>query len=220
MDARPPVPTAPAADGADATEDVTRAYAARAAEYVAALGAMDAVHPSDRQLVETWAQAVSGPILDAGCGPGHWTAHLVGLGADVRGVDLAPTFLEHARAAHPAVRFDLDSIDALSEEDGALGGILAWFSTIHHAPARIGVPLAEFARTLRPGGGLLLGFFDGEEVEPFDHAVVRAYRWSPAALHAALDAAGFDVIETHRRTERDRRPVGAILARRRAHVAS
>ena len=48
------------------------------------------------------------------------------------------------------------------EPDGSLGGILAWLSTIHHEPSRIGIPLAEFARTLRPGGGLLLGYFDGE----------------------------------------------------------
>jgi len=39
--------------------------------------------------------------------------------------------------------------------------VLSWYSTIHHEPARIDVPLAEFARVLRPGGLLALGFFDG-----------------------------------------------------------
>ncbi|PZU30008.1 MAG: SAM-dependent methyltransferase, partial [Microbacterium sp.] len=50
----------------------------------------------------------------------------------------------------------------------------------------------------------------------FDHAVVRAYRWPANELSAALDAAGFDIIETHRRTERGRRDVGALLGERRA----
>ena len=49
---------------------------------------MDAVHPVDRRIVETWAGTVDGTVLDAGCGPGHWTAHLASRGVDVRGADL------------------------------------------------------------------------------------------------------------------------------------
>lgn len=196
--------------------DVTGAYGARAIEYVELLGSMDAVHPSDRQLVDTWAGGVTGRVLDAGCGPGHWTGHLVERGVDARGIDIVPEFIAHARAAHPGIRFDLESIEAIDAGAGAFGGILSWFSTIHHAPSQIGAPLAEFARTLRPGGVLLLGYFDGAELESFDHAVVRAYRWPLTALTAALEEVGFDVIETHWRTERGRRDIGAVLAERRA----
>ena len=191
------------------------AYDARADEYIAALGTMDAVHPVDRRIVETWAAGVSGPVLDAGCGPGHWTAHLVGLGLDVRGVDLAPRFVAHARAAHPGIRFDAGTIDDLEVADGEVGGILSWFSTIHHAPDEIGGPLREFARVLRPGGSLLLGFFVGAGIEVFDHAVVRAYRWSVAELAQEVDAVGFDVVETHTRETRGERPVGALMCVRR-----
>ncbi|MDQ1130108.1 class I SAM-dependent methyltransferase [Microbacterium sp. SORGH_AS_0888] len=194
--------------------DVTTAYADRAAEYAEALGSMDAVHPSDRQLVETWAANAPGRLLDAGCGPGHWTHHLCGRGADVRGVDAVAEFVAHARARYAGTRFDLESIEALSDADGALGGILSWFSTIHHAPAQIAAPLAEFARVLRPSGLLLLGHFHGERVESFDHAVVRAYRWPTAELTGVVESAGFATVETHLRTERGRRPVGAILCER------
>lgn len=192
------------------------AYDARADEYIAALGSMDAVHPVDRSIVDAWAASVTGPVLDAGCGPGHWTAHLTGQGLDVRGVDLAPRFVEHARAVHTGIRFDVDTIDDLKAADGEFGGILSWFSTIHHEPARIGVPLREFARTLRPGGRLLLGFFVGGEVEAFDHAVVRAYRWPAAEVKRRADAAGFDVVETQVREMRGERPVGALMCERRA----
>lgn len=196
--------------------DVATAYAARAAEYAAALGVMDAVHPSDRQVVDTWASNVSGRVLDAGCGPGHWTDYLHRCGLNVHGIDVVPQFIDKARASYPAVRFGLGSIDAIDAPDASLGGVLSWFSTIHHEPSRILTPLLEFARVLRPGGTLLLGHFDGAEVEPFDHAVVRAYRWPARELSAMLEAAGFDVIETHRRTERGRRDVGAILSERNA----
>lgn len=191
------------------------AYDLRADEYIAALGSMDAVHPVDRAIVDAWTEGIAGPVLDAGCGPGQWTAHLAGQGLDVRGVDLAPRFVEHARAAHPGIRFDVGSIDQLEAADGAFGGILSWFSTIHHEPEAISAPLHEFARTIRPGGGLLVGFFVGPAIVPFDHAVVRAYRWPASELARRVDAAGFDVIETHTRETSGERAVGALIAQRR-----
>jgi SAM-dependent methyltransferase len=195
--------------------DVTEAYSRRAAEYTDLLGSMDAVHDSDRQLVDTWFSGVAGRVVDAGCGPGQWTDHLSRLGVDVRGIDLVPAFVERARCAYPRVRFDLESIDDIDEPDGALGGLLAWYSTIHHSPARISAPLREFARVLSPGGRLLLGYFDGTAVEEFPHAVAPAYRWLAAALGDLLESAGFEIIETHRRTWQGHRPHGAIVCRRR-----
>ena len=195
--------------------DVADAYSRRAAEYTELLGSMRAVHPSDRQLVDSWADLVRGPALDAGCGPGHWTGYLAGRGLHVRGVDLVPAFVEHARSTHPDVRFDVGSIDRIEEPDGSVGGVLSWYSTIHHDPTRIARPIAEFARVLRSGGVLLLGFFDGgAAVEEFDHAVTPAYRWPASVLESMVEAHGFEVLETHRRTGQGHRPLGAILCRR------
>jgi len=193
---------------------VTDAYSRRAAEYTDLLGSMDSVHPSDRQLIDTWADAVTGRVLDAGCGPGHWTNYLAGRGLDVYGIDLVPSFLEHARSTYPDTTFRLGSIDNIQEQDESLGGILSWYSTIHHEPSRIGVPIAEFARTIRAGGLLVLGHFDGPTTEPFDHAVTRAYRWPAGELQPILEGHGFEVLETHRRIGQNHRPLGAIVARR------
>lgn len=196
----------------------TSAYAARAAEYTDLLGSMSAVHPSDRQIVGTWASSIEGDVLDAGCGPGHWTGHLNDLGLNARGIDLVPSFIDHARAVYPGIRFDLGSIDHIDASDGSLAGVLSWFSTIHHEPDAIATPLSEFARVLRPGGQLALGFFSGSAVEPFDHAVVRAYRWPVDQLSDLLDAAGFDVVETYLREARGERPVGTMICERRNEV--
>lgn len=194
----------------------TTAYTARAAEYIDLLGSLSAVHPSDRQIIDSWAAGIDGRVLDAGCGPGHWTHHLTALGLDARGIDLVPAFIDHARSTYPAARFDLGTIDRTDEVDGALGGVLSWFSTIHHEPAAVPIPIAEFARVLRPGGRLALGFFHADEVEPFDHAVTRAFRWPAAALRDVLESAGFDVIATYLRAERGQRPVGTLIGERRS----
>jgi SAM-dependent methyltransferase len=198
------------------TERVTAAYSARADEYAALLGSMDAVHLDDRALVDAWAAGQSGPLIDAGCGPGHWTAHLARQGHRVSGIDGTPEFVEHARRTHGAsVDFRVGSLDALPLADGSVDGVLAWYSVIHHEPSRIGGPLDEFRRVLTPGGGLLLGFFEGAAVEAFDHAVITAYRWPVVSLAALLDEAGFDVVDIHTRTDPGHRPHGAISAVRR-----
>jgi hypothetical protein len=116
------------------------------------------------------------------------------------------------------VQFDFGDIDEIDEADGSLGGVLSWFSTIHHDPTNIDIPLSEFARTLQTDGLLLLGHFDGTAAERFDHAVAPAWRWSSEALCDVLRANGFEVVATPHRTGEGHRPIGVILARRNTHA--
>jgi SAM-dependent methyltransferase len=67
-----------------------------------------------------------GPVLDVGCGPGHVTAHLAARGLDVRGVDVSPRMVEHARRRYPSLRFDVASVTDLELVPGSLGGVLGW----------------------------------------------------------------------------------------------
>ncbi|MFV0373172.1 class I SAM-dependent methyltransferase [Microbacterium sp.] len=193
---------------------VQNAYAARAGEYAEQLGHMGAVAEPDRRLVLGWATGLTGPVVDVGCGPGHWTAYLHDHGVDVSGVDPVPEFVAHARDAHPAVTFRPGTAERLYAADGELGGVLAWYSLIRHASDRVPAVLAEFARVLRPGGGLLLGFFEGPASERFDHAVITAYRWPVDALTTLVEDAGFAVTSTQTRTDPGARPHGAITATR------
>lgn len=200
------------------TPDAPSAYDTRAAEYADLLGTMASVHPSDRALFDAWSEGLTGEVLDAGCGPGHWTAHLHDRGIEAWGMDASTTFIEHARATHPSLHFEVGDLHRLPVSDGALAGILAWYSVIHLPPAELPAVITELHRAVRPGGGLLLGFFIGPRIAPFDHAVTTAYAWPLEEMTRLLGAAGFTVVETHSRTSPDHRPHGAVTARRRESV--
>lgn len=176
---------------------------------------MSSVHPSDLQIVSTWASDVEGCVIDAGCGPGHWTDLLRRQGGAVLGIDQVPEFIAHARDTFPATDFATGSLESLPAESGSVGGILSWYSLIHYEPSALQVPLREFRRVIRPGGTLLVGFFEGAAVERFAHAVTPAYRWPVEAISAELGRAGFDVVESHVRRSENQRPQAAVSARRR-----
>ena len=199
-----------------ADDAVRTAYTARADEYTALLGSVSAMDPSDRQLIVDWAARCGGPIVDAGCGPGHWTHLLSGLGAEVEGVDLVPAFIDLARARFPTASYRVAGLDDLGLPDGAAAGILAWYSLIHLEPPRVPVVLRELRRCLRDDGTLLLGFFASERLEPFAHAVTTAWSWPVDELTGLLEDAGFAVRDVHVRANPDRpdRRHGAIVAGR------
>ncbi|WP_171170497.1 class I SAM-dependent methyltransferase [Streptomyces sp. I05A-00742] len=154
--------------------------------------------PLDRAILGAFAEAVSaggnGQVADLGCGPGHVTAHLDGLGLAAFGVDASPTMIELARRACPGLRFDVGSMAALDIADGVLGGVLSRWSIIHTPPGELPVILAEFHRVLAPGGHLLIGFSASEDpshpTQVFDHTVAPAYRWWPDHLAALLRETG------------------------------
>jgi SAM-dependent methyltransferase len=191
---------------------VRQAYAARASEYTAILGSIDDMHVLDRNRVELWAQQISGRIIDVGCGPGHWTDFIHQLGADISGIDLVPEFVESARRRFPDVSFQVNSLRALHEADETLDGVLAWYSLIHLTPDELPPVLAEIARVLSPQGHLLLGFFDGDPGEPFDHAVTTAYYVAVDHMSSLLNGAGFDVTDVEKRQDPGSRPHAAICA--------
>ncbi|HIV56694.1 MAG TPA: class I SAM-dependent methyltransferase [Candidatus Stackebrandtia faecavium] len=191
---------------------VRDAYGSRADEYAAVLGSVDVMARQDRDTIADWISTVYGPVVDAGCGPGHWTKFLHDEGVAVSGVDLVPEFVHVARARFPEVTFHVADMNELPAETSSLGGLLSWYSLIHTAPDEVPSVLREFKRCLRPDGTLLLGFFDGDRVAAFDHAVTTAYFWPVPDLCRALEGTGFRIVRTYRRTDPGSRPHAAIVA--------
>lgn len=198
------------------SQEVRNAYESRAAEYIEALGSVEALSPVDQVAIENWASDIDGHIVDAGCGPGHWTAHLRELGADIEGIDIVPAFIDSATRRFPDATFRLGELDSLPVESASLAGILAWYSVIHADPGRLPTIIREFARCLAPGGSLLLGFFESQDLVSFDHAVTTAYFWPGNEMKRTLEAAGFEVLKLETRTDPCARPHAALTARLRA----
>jgi SAM-dependent methyltransferase len=180
----------------DRTRD---SYDTVAATYAAKFGDELDGKPLDRALLAAFAETVSGPVADLGCGPGHVTAHLSRLGLDVTGIDLSPAMIATARAAYPGLSFAVGDMTRLDAGAGSLGGIVAFYSIIHLPDEALPVAFGEFARVLAPGGQVLLAFQAGadERVHQTDwhgHRVdLDHHRRRPGTVAGLLAAAGLDV---------------------------
>jgi hypothetical protein len=98
----------------------------------------------------------------------------------------------------------------------SVAGVLAWYSTIHLPPAELDRVLATFRRLLPVSGKLVAGFFDSnDDVAPFDHAVITAYRWPADVFAERLAKAGFTEVQRLRQqyAARPDRKYAAIAAR-------
>ncbi|MFT2016394.1 class I SAM-dependent methyltransferase [Streptomyces sp. 796.1] len=182
--------------------------------------------PFDLAMLGAFARVVQagggGKVLEVGSGPGWVAAHLHGLGVDVSGLDLSPEMVALARRTYPELRFDEGTMAEIPLADGALAGLVAWYSLIHIPPALVPAVLTEFHRVLAPDAPLLLAFQIGDEplhlTEAFGHTIALDFhRLQPDQLAQHLDAAGFTTQATLTREPEtyERTRQGYLLARRR-----
>ncbi|OXM45612.1 SAM-dependent methyltransferase [Amycolatopsis thailandensis] len=184
--------------------DTTRtAYDTVAADYAELLRDHLAGSTWDRAMLGAYAELVQaaggGRVAEIGCGTGRITDYLHGLGLDVRGVDLSPGMLAVAREWYPHLDFEIGEMPGLSIQDGALAGVVAWYSIIHTPRERLPEIFADFHRILAPGGHLMVAFQVGDEVRHIEHAyghdiTCDAYRLSPEKIAGQLGEAGFSVL--------------------------
>ncbi|WP_030843086.1 class I SAM-dependent DNA methyltransferase [Streptomyces sp. NRRL F-4474] len=207
---------------------VRASYDAVAVDYARLPGTELAGKPLDRAMLAAFAECVRGEdggagraVADLGCGPGRVTAHLDGLGVRSFGVDLSPAMVAVARRSYRGLRFEVGSMAALDVADGVLGGVLAWYSTVHTPPSELPGVFAEFARVLAPGGHALIAFEAGDErvrlENAYGHPVdLDVYRLPPDRIAALLAGAGLREIARLLRepTPHETSPQGFLLARR------
>lgn len=125
------------------------------------------------------------------------SGHLANLGHRVEGLEPAARLVEVARAELPSVVFHQGSINALTECQSRWAGILAWYSVIHMGPEELPEALAVLRSALEDDGSLLMSFFAGPALQPFNHPVTTAYRWPMQQMAAALAEAGLEVSDQH-----------------------
>ena len=197
------------ADGPETRDAKVRStYTTVAATY--ADNAVDELHglPFERWVLARVGELADGPpIVDAGCGPGHVAAYLASLGADVTGIDLTPAMVEEARARFPDLAFEVGDLRRLLKPRAAegWGAVLGWYSLIHLAGSELPGAVTAMARTLRPGGWLVLGLHAGPEVRHlatwWDHEVdVDVVLHDPEQVSAVVRAAGLTDLECYVRT--------------------
>jgi SAM-dependent methyltransferase len=123
--------------------------------------------PFDRKMLDWLVEKVdgSGSICDMGCGPGQVARYLSSRGAAACGIDLSVEMVNCAKRLNPDTPFQQGDMLALNDVAGdTFGGIAAFYSIIHVAPADMVRALQELKRVLRPQGVLLLAFHIGKEV--------------------------------------------------------
>jgi SAM-dependent methyltransferase len=202
------------------------AYDTVAADYAKLLSDSLAKSTLDRAMLGAFAERVqtggNGEVADLGCGPGRITAHLQALGLTAFGVDLSPEMIAVARRTYPGLRFDEGLLTALEIEDGALSGVVAWYSIIHTPPELLPEIFAEFERVLAPDGHLLLAFQVGDNevrhlAQGYGHDIsLDAYRLSPERVTELLSKAGLVVDAQLLREpgENEKVPQAYLLARK------
>jgi SAM-dependent methyltransferase len=136
-------------------------------------------------------------VLDAGCGSGAFSEHLLELGLEVTGVDISEGLIRLAKTNLPGGKFLAGDIFKTGLPPGSCDAVFCG-AVLHHFPGRLREAFAEFSRLLIPGGKVY--FF-----EPYAHSV-NSFLWykvfsidrtpgeaalAPAAVERAFGTAGF-----------------------------
>jgi len=173
-------------------------YDAVAEDYATVFRDPLAESPLDRAVFAGFAGLVGegAEVADLGCGPGRVTRYLASLGLSVSGLDLSESMLAIARRENPGLRFERGSMLELDLPDGALAGVVSWYSSIHTPVDQLPSLFTEFRRVLAPGGHLLVAFQAGDEDRhhdgPWGHPVALTFlRRQPEQIAELLRAAGF-----------------------------
>jgi SAM-dependent methyltransferase len=115
------------------------------------------LRPAEVVLLARYREALSGRVLEVGCGAGRLLGYLVALGGDVHGIDVSPRMVEYCRRRYPEASVMVGDMSDLPQAvGGGFDAIFASFNVIDvlEDPARREF-LADMHRRLEPGGLLI-----------------------------------------------------------------
>lgn len=89
------------------------------------------LRPVEEVLLDRYRDALSGRVLELGCGAGRLTGHLIELGGEVHGLDLAPAMVVYCREHYPRGKFVVGDLRDLSGfATGSLTAVVATSNVI------------------------------------------------------------------------------------------
>jgi len=128
-----------------------------------------------RTVVDAFVTSVRGKVLDIGSGPGRDGLILKTAGLDVVCLDASEAMVKISR--EKGLESILGDFNDLPFVDNSFDGVWAYTSLLHVPKARIGRPLREIVRVLKPGGMLGLGLIEGESELYRESSGVGKPRW-------------------------------------------
>ena len=149
------------------------------------------------------AVGTGGVVLDAGCGPGNYSAVLVREGLEVVGIDLSPEMIKAAQRLVPEARFRVLDFSNLDQLDAQFDGILCAYSLLHVPGSEVSGVLRLFHSCLEASGfmGLLTKVGDGaaEPTSPLAPELTCLVHLFPEdEVVSLVRRAGFEVVERRR----------------------
>jgi phosphatidylethanolamine/phosphatidyl-N-methylethanolamine N-methyltransferase len=127
-------------------------------------------------------------VLDAGCGAGTKTAHLLARGYKVTAVDLSRDMLAEAQRTNPAAVCQQADLTALPFPDGRFPAVVCW-GVLMHIPS-VGKALRELCRVTAHGGVLILSENNQLALDARLIRLVRKLRGPQAGRQTKQTAAG------------------------------
>jgi SAM-dependent methyltransferase len=151
------------------------------------------LRPAEVLLLTRYRDALSGRVLEVGCGAGRLLGYLVALGGEVHGLDISPAMVAECQRAYPQADVRVGDLGAISASaEGVFDAILAGDNVLDvFGDSERRRVLSELRALVAPGGVLIfsshnLAHIDGGAGAPSGEAVGRYARLARRVLSKPL----------------------------------